>query len=127
VWPTAQEFGFADEEAAFALQYGTASAVHLGEADLQPAGLARPPGDAGGGHGLRAGDLLAGGGRLVGRPDRGGGRGDRRRLRGHHQVPGRGAAGRRAAVLDGDRRRCRPPGGAVAPQHRRPATASGHP
>ena len=73
-------------------------AVHLGEAHLQPAGLARPPRGARGGHGLRAGDLLAGRRRLVGRAHRGGGRGHRRRLRGHHQVPGRGAAGRRAAA-----------------------------
>ena len=34
--------------------------VHLGEADLQPAGLARPPRGARGGDGVRAGDLLAG-------------------------------------------------------------------
>ena len=39
-------------------------AVDLGEADLLPVDLARPPGDAQGGHGLRAGDLLAVGGRL---------------------------------------------------------------
>ena len=52
-------------------------AVHLGEAHLLPAGVAVPPGDPGGGHGLRAGDLLAGRGRLVGGADRGGGRGDR--------------------------------------------------
>ena len=36
-------------------------------------------------------------------PDRGGARRHRRRLRGHHQVPGRGAAGRRPALLH-DRR-----------------------
>ena len=47
--------------------------LHLGEADLQPAGLARPPRGARGGHGLRARDLLAGRRRLV-RP-----RGSRRR------------------------------------------------
>ena len=82
--------------------------VDLGEADLQPAGLARPPRGPRGGHGLRAGDLLAGRRRLVGRADRGGGRGHRRRLRGDHQVPGRGAAGRRPALLDRRRRRCRP-------------------
>src|SRR6266540_4225420 len=34
--------------------------VHLGEADLQPAGLARPPGGARGGHAVRARDLLDG-------------------------------------------------------------------
>ena len=72
--------------------------VDLGEADLQPAGLARPPRGPRGGHGLRARDLLAGRRRLVGRPHRGGGRGHRRRLRGDHQVPGRGPAGRRASA-----------------------------
>ena len=38
------------------------------------------------------------GGRLVGGPDRGGGGGHRRRLRGDHQVPRRGTAGRRASA-----------------------------
>ena len=92
--------------------------VDLGEADLQPAGLARPPRDARGGHGLRARDLLAGRRRLVGRPDRGGGRGHRRRVRGDHQVPRRGPPGRRPALLD--RRRLAADGArlAVAPQHR---------
>ena len=98
--------------------------VDLGEADLQPAGLARPPRDARGGHGLRARDVLAGRRRLVGRPDRGGGRRHRRRLRGDHQVPGRGAAGRRPALLDGRRRAAARPRVAVAPQHRRPDGAS---
>ena len=119
LWPTAQEFGFPDEEAAFALQYGHGvGPVDLGEADLQPAGLARPPGGARGGHGLRAGDLLARRRRLVGRADRGGGRGHRRRVRGDHQVPGRGPPGRRPALLD--RRRVAAHGArlAVAPEHR---------
>ena len=74
-------------------------AVDLGEADLQPAGLARPPRGARGGHGLRPGDLLARRRRLVGGADRGGAGRHRRRLRGDHQVPGRGAAGGRAALL----------------------------
>ena len=99
-----QEFGFPDEEAAFALQYGHGVGLsHLGEADLQPPGLPRPPGDPGGGDGVRARDLLAGRRRLVGGPDRGGGRRHRRRVRGDHQVPGRGPAGRGAALLDGRR------------------------
>ena len=84
-------------------------AVHLGEADLQPAGLPRPPRGAGGGHAVRPRDLLAGLRRLVGGPDRGGGGGHRRRLRGHHQVPGRGAAGRRPALLGRRTAPCPPP------------------
>ena len=78
--------------------------VDLGEADLLPAGVAGASGAAGGGHGVRAGDVLAGRGRLVGGPDRGRGRRHRRRLRGDHQVPGRGTAGRGPEVLD--RGRC---------------------
>jgi len=38
VWPKAQDFGFANEEAAFALQYGHGYRPrHLGEASDQPA------------------------------------------------------------------------------------------
>ena len=70
--------------------------LHLGEADLLPAGLARPPGGARGGDVLRPRDLLAERRRHRGRADRGGGGGDRRRMRGRHQVPGRGPARRRA-------------------------------
>ena len=91
--------------------------VDLGEADLQPAGVAGPPGDAGGGNGVRAGDLLAGQRRLVGGPDRGGGRGHRRRVRGHHEVPGRGTAGGRAQVLDRGRGAEHAPGEPVAAEH----------
>ena len=47
-------------------------AVDLGEADLLPAGLARAPRGAGGGHVLRAGDVLALGRRRRRGPDRGG-------------------------------------------------------
>ena len=91
--------------------------VDLGEADLQPAGVAGPPGAAGGGNGVRAGDLLAGRGWLVRRADRGGGRGHGHGMRGHHEVPGRGTAGRRAQVLDRGRRARHPPGEPVAPEH----------
>ena len=119
VWPTAQEFGFADEEAAFALQYGHGVGLSIWEKpDLLAAGLARPPRGPRGGHGVRAGDLLAERGRLGRRPDRGGGRRHRRRLRGHHQVPGRGPPGRRPALLHRVRpaqHRARLP---VPPQHR---------
>ena len=92
--------------------------VDLGEADLQPPGLPRPSRDAGGGHGVRAGDLLAGLRRLVGGQDRGGSRRDRRRLRGDHQVPRRGAARRRPQVLDRRRRARHAPREPVPPQYR---------
>ncbi len=95
--------------------------VDLGEADLQPAGVAGPSGAARGGHGVRAGDLLAGQRRLVGGPDRRGGGGYRGRLRGHHQVPGRGAAGGRAQVLDRRRRAGHAARKPVAAEHRRRA------
>src|SRR5690606_29105150 len=90
----------------------------LGEAHLQPAGLAGAPRDPGGGHGLRAGDLLARLGRVVSGPDRRGGRGHRGRLRSDHQAHGRGAAGRRPAVLDGERPAQPGAGGTVTPEHR---------
>ena len=42
LWPKAEEFGFANEEAAFALQYGHGvGLVDLGETDLQPSSLPR--------------------------------------------------------------------------------------
>ena len=60
LWPKAEEFGFPDEEAAFALQFGHGVGLDdLGEADLQPPGLARPSRGDRGGHGVRARDLLA--------------------------------------------------------------------
>ena len=66
VWPQAEEFGFPDEEAAFALQYGHGVGLSIWEKPIfSPAGVPRSPGDAGGGHGVRAGDLLASGRRLV--------------------------------------------------------------
>ena len=50
----------------------------LGEADLQPPRLARPPRGDPGGHGVRARDVLAGDRRLVGRAHRGAAGRDRR-------------------------------------------------
>ena len=108
LWPTAQEFGFPNEEAAFALQYGHGVGLSIWEKPIFSRLVSLDhPGGARGGHGLRARDLLARRRRLVGGPDRGGGRRHRRRVRGDHQVPGRGAAGRRPALLDRRRRRCR--------------------
>ena len=118
VWPTAQEFGFPDEEAAFALQYGHGVGLSIWEKPIfsRLVSLDHPEVIAGG-HGVRPRDVLAVRGRLGRRAHRGGGRGDRRRVRGHHQVPRRGAAGRRTALLR-RRRPARPPARLpVAPQH----------
>ena len=82
-------------------------AVDLGEADLQPAGLARPSRGDRGGHGVRARDLLARHRRLVGGADRGAAGGHRRRLRGHHALPGRGPDDRRQATTTRSADRCR--------------------
>ena len=119
VWPTAQEFGFPDEEAAFALQYGHGVGLSIWEKPIfsRLVSLEHP-------EVLEEGMVFAletywpsadGMGR---RPHRGGAGGHRRRLRGDHQVPGRGAAGRRAAVLHRRRSaadRARLP---VPPEHR---------
>ena len=128
VWPRAQEFGFPDEEAAFALQFGHGvGPFDLGEAGVQPAGLARSPRGDPRGHGVRAGDVLAGQRRLVGGADRGAARGHQGRVRDHHPLPGRGPRDRRQALLHGGRdaaTRARP---AVEPQHRtRRRRAGGH-
>ena len=103
VWPTAQEFGFADEEAAFALQYGHGVGLSIWEKPIfsrlvsldHPEVLEEgmvfaletywPAAD-----GWSAARIEE---ELVVTADG---------LRGHHQVPGRGAAGRRAALLHGD-------------------------
>ena len=120
LWPQAPEFGFPDETAAFGLQYGHGVGLSIWEkpifSRLVSAGSS---GDAGGRHGLRPGDLLAGQRRLVGGPDRGRTRRHRRRLRADHQVPGRGSPGRRAQILDRRRAAEHPAGRRVAPQHGR--------
>ena len=67
-------------------------------ADHLPAELARAPGRAAPGHGLRDGDLLPGRRRHLRRPHRGRGRGHRLRHRDPHQVPGPGPV-RREQVL----------------------------
>ena len=71
----------------------------LGEADLQPARLTRPPRGDPGGDGVRAGDVLARLRRLVGGADRGADGGHPRRLRDHHPLPRRGPGHRGQAVL----------------------------
>ena len=123
VWPTAQEFGFPDEEAAFALQYGHGVGLSIWEKPIfsRLVSLDHP-------EVLEEGMFFALetywplGRRHRRRAHRGGARGDRRRLRGGHQVPGRGAAGRRAAVLHGRRAAHDDPRLPVPPQHhRRPA------
>ena len=55
VWPTAQEFGFPDEEAAFALQYGHGVGLSIWEKPIFSRLVSlEHPGGARGGHGLRA-------------------------------------------------------------------------
>ena len=126
VWPRAEEFGFANEEAAFALQYGHGVGLAIWEKPIftRLVSLDHP-------EVLEEGMVFAletywpARGRLVGGPHRGGARRDRRRVRGDHEVPGRGAARRRQALLDGVRPPRHPARVAVAPQHpgrtRRPA------
>ena len=82
-------------------------ALDLGEADLQPARLARAPRGHRGGHGLRARDVLAGLRRLVGGAHRGAARRDGDGLRGHHALPGRGTDGRRRRATTPSAARCR--------------------
>ena len=81
VWPKAQEFGFPNEEAAFALQFGHGVGLSIWEKPIiSPPGLARSPRGHPGGHGLRARDLLARDRRLVGGAHRGAARRHLRRL-----------------------------------------------
>ena len=114
------EFGFADEEAAFALQYGHGVGLSIWERPIfsRLTSFDHP-------ETLEVGRSSRW--RRTGRPTTAGARrasrrswSSPRRVRGHHQVPGRGAARRRPALLH-DRRpaadRAREP---VAPQHRRP-------
>ncbi len=66
LWPKAQDFGFPNEEAAFALQFGHGVGLAVsGETHHQPARLARPPRTNPRGHGLRPRNLLARHRRLV--------------------------------------------------------------
>ena len=63
VWPKAEEFGFPDEEAAFALQYGHGVGLSISE-PIFASDVVRSPRGSRRGHGVRPGDLLAGGGWL---------------------------------------------------------------
>ena len=85
--------------------------LDLGEAGLQPPCLLRPSRGDRGRNGVRARDLLAGDRRLVGGADRGAARRHRRRLRGDHPVPGRGAPRRGPEAVH--RRRPAPRGARV--------------
>ena len=60
VWPRAEEFGFPDEEAAFALQYGHGVGLSIWEKPIfsRLVSLDHPE-IARGGHGVRPGDVLA--------------------------------------------------------------------
>ncbi len=105
LWPKAQEFGFANEEAAFALQYGHGvGLVDLGETDLQPLGFARSSRSDRRRNGLRAGNLLACLRRLVRRPARRRSCRDERRLRSHHPLSIGKIASRRHALFHHRRR-----------------------
>ena len=116
VWPTAQEFGFPDEEAAFALQYGHGVGLSIWEKPIfsRLVSLDHP-------EVLEEGMVFAletywpsadgiGAARIeeevVVTADR---------LRGHHEVPRRGAARRRAALLH--RRRAAQPRRADSQSH----------
>ncbi len=103
-------------------------AVNLGEADFQPAGLVRSSRGDRGRDGVRPRDLLAGIGRLVGRPHRGAARRNEGRVRGDHTVPGGKPARGRDALLDGRRTARDDPGSAVEsqPQCRAGARGPGH-
>ena len=105
LWPRAQEFGFANEEAAFALQYGHGVGLSIWEkADLQPPGLTRSSRSHRRRHGVCAGNLLAGVGWLVRRTLRGRSGCNEGWLRSHYTLSVRKALGRRHALFH-DRRR----------------------
>ena len=109
VWPKATDFGFPDEMAAFALQYGHGVGLSIWEKPIfsRLVSLDHP-------EVLEEGMVFAletywpASDGWSARADRGRGGGHGRRLRGHHEVPGRGAAGRRPQVLDRRRRSSAP-------------------
>jgi hypothetical protein len=100
VWPKAQEFGFPNEELAFALQYGHGIGLNIWEKPIFSRLVSFDhPEVIEEGHGLRPRDVLARQRRLVGGPHRRGGRGHRGRLRDHLALPRRGADGHGPALL----------------------------
>ena len=94
--PRPQEFGFPDEEAAFALQYGHGVGLSIWEKPIFSRLVSFDYPET-----IEEGMVFAletfwpAYGRLVGGADRGAARRHRGRLRGDHALPGRGAAGRR--------------------------------
>ena len=109
VWPKATEFGFPDEEAAFALQMGHGIGLAIWEKPMisRLVSLEHP-------HEIKPGMVFAletfwpTKRRLERRPHRGRDRRHRDRPRSDHALPGGGAAGRRGAVRHRRRARCRP-------------------
>ena len=104
IWPEAGEFGFPDEEAAFALQYGHGVGLSIWEKPIFSRLVSFDHPET-----IEEGMVFAletfwpAVGRLVGRAHRGAARRHRGRLRGHHALPGRGAARRRRRALHGQR------------------------
>ena len=102
VWPKAEEFGFPDETERVRPAVRPRHRLrHPRAADHLARGLDGSPDRDQGGHGVRAGDLLPGEGRLLGRAHRGGGRGHRQGLPRHHAVPGGGTADRQPVLMVG--------------------------
>ena len=127
LWPKAEEFGFANEEAAFALQYGHGVGLAVWEKPLISRMVSLDhPGAHRGGDGDRARDLLAVVRRLERGAHRGAARGDEGRVRGHHALPGRGAARRRPPLLHAGRRAAAGARPRVAPEPRRAAMPAAH-
>ena len=104
IWPEAGEFGFPDEEAAFALQYGHGVGLSIWEKPIFSRLVSFDHPET-----IEAGMVFAletfwpAVGRLVGRAHRGAARRHRGRLRDHHALPGRGAPRRRRRPLHGQR------------------------
>ena len=93
-WPRAEEFGLQQRDGV--LRAAVRARRRAGApraAGHQSPQLAVPSGRDQGGDGLRAGDLLSRVGRPLRGAHRGGGRGHRRRLPGHHALPRGGADG----------------------------------
>ena len=118
VWPEAQEFGFPDEEAAFALQFGHGVGLSIWEKPVfsRLVSLDHP-------EEIKEGMVFAletfwpASRRLERGAHRGAARRDRGRLRGDHALPRRGPGHRRQAVLHGRRHAAARARGDVRSQH----------